>query len=387
RARLRLGRVHNQPASKFRRVWSGPQEIPSGASLPPYHRTGASQPVYPSAPSQAAPAATLVTPAVTQPLIMAMPLPSAGGSQPQISAPLSSGSTQPMDATSASAGLVTSPSPVAPPTSCSLHRVPNGLWAANTLPALLDLAKRVAPPSAPAPAYCALGNPLSMGDAWTTLQATAWSWSLTGSSNSISPPVPRMSPPWKPRLDCSRSTPIGRPTPQAPAESTPRNLTGTPTPTLVMTPRLTLTPPTPRPTGFTSRIQTPTQLSACPTPPFPAALLPRNYQALAPPAPPAVLADTPADTDMVIDAGIISSDDESVVVEPAAPVPTTSTTCPPRAPAPVATSKRTPREKSRQTSSQPPAATRIPPPSAPMSSSLPTGLLAPAARSGPASLP
>ncbi|KAF0097064.1 MAG: hypothetical protein FD142_3172, partial [bacterium] len=92
-------------------------------------------------------------------------LPSAGGSQPQISAPLSSGSTQPMDATSASAGLVTSPSPVPPPPSCTLHRVPNGLWAANTLPALLDLAKRVAPPSAPAPAYCAVGNPLSMGDA------------------------------------------------------------------------------------------------------------------------------------------------------------------------------------------------------------------------------
>ncbi|KAF0150919.1 MAG: proteophosphoglycan ppg4, partial [Elusimicrobia bacterium] len=92
-------------------------------------------------------------------------------------------------------------------------------------------------------------------------------------------------------------------------------------------------------------------------------------------------------TDMVIDAGIISSDEESVVVEAAAPAPTTSTTWPPRATATAAASKRTPSEKSRQTSSQPPAASRVPPTSAPISSSLPTGLLAPAVRSGPASLP
>ena len=122
-------------------------------------------------------------------------------------------------------------------------------------------------------------------------------------------------------------------------------------------------------------------------PPFPAALLPRDYRAVAPPPPPAATQNTPADAAMVLDMGTISSDGESVVAEVIAPPPTTSTTWPPRAPATIAASKQTPSEKSRQTSSQPPAATRIPPPSAPMSSSLPTGLLAPAARSGPASLP
>ena len=127
-----IGAGHFIPLSTAVSVIAGPgisslSAPPSGASLPPPHRTGASQPGYPSALSQAVPAATIVTPAVTQRVIMAMPLPSVGGSQPQISAPLSSGSTQPMDATSASAGLIASPSPVPPPSSCTLHRVPNGL--------------------------------------------------------------------------------------------------------------------------------------------------------------------------------------------------------------------------------------------------------------------
>ena len=66
-----------------------------------------------------------------------------------------------MDATSVSACLVTSPYPAPQLLSCTLHRVPNGLWAASTLTALLELTKRIAPPSIPAPTYCALCNSLS----------------------------------------------------------------------------------------------------------------------------------------------------------------------------------------------------------------------------------
>ena len=68
-----------------------------------------------------------------------------------------------MMAISSSARLLKSPSPVPKLPSCSLHREPNGLWAARTLTQLLEIANQIAPAAATAPAYCGLGYLLSMG--------------------------------------------------------------------------------------------------------------------------------------------------------------------------------------------------------------------------------
>ena len=50
-------------------------------------------------------------------------------------------------------------------TLCTQHREPNGLLAAQDLPLLLALAAQIPTPTAPSPAYCAVGNLLSMCDA------------------------------------------------------------------------------------------------------------------------------------------------------------------------------------------------------------------------------
>ena len=123
------------------------------------------------------------------------------------------------------------------------------------------------------------------------------------------------------------------------------------------------------------------------SPPFHAALLPLTHTAAAPLSTFAANECTSAESAMVIDAGTISSDEESGVVEAPAPAPPTSTPWPPPAKVTSAVSKRRPSDKSRHQSSQPPVTTGVAPVPGPMSSFRSAGLLVPAARSGRTSLP